>query len=214
MLCLPLPSPPKLRPGPRQALTLFMASDPAADARQRDAFERRMTEAWPAITQLVERLLAWPGKSSDVEDVVQEVFLRAWRNRGQFRGEADWATWVHQITVRHARSAGRARSRRGRWFGRLLGPESPELNGTHDVKSSGSRQLTVPEEDGRPAALRQALARLGHADREVIVLRYLEELGGDEVASRLDLTRAAVDARLSRARKRLRALVGSEEMPS
>lgn len=178
-------------------------------AREREAFERRMTEAWPEVTRLVERLLAWPGKAADVEDVVQDVFLNAWRSRAQFQGDAKWSTWVHRIAVHRARSAGRARASRGRWFGKLLGDEelavvSGGLGGGRPSTESSAESST--EASAEALALRSALARLCHADREVLVLRYLEELEVEEVAQRLTLKRAAVDARLSRARKRLRAL--------
>lgn len=175
--------------------------------KEREGFERQMTEAWPEITQLVERLLAWPGKATDVEDVVQDVFLSAWRNRAQFKGGAEWSTWVHSIAIRRARSAGRARSSRGRWFGRLLG------NAELDLVSKGPAEshAEAPRSDADcagPGPLRAALARLPHTDREVLVLRYLEELEVEDVADQLNLTRPAVDARLSRARKRLAALMG------
>ena len=68
-----------------------------------------------------------------------------------------------------------------------------------------------PTEASARGGVRAGLARLRHADREVLVLRYLEELGVDEIAERLRLKRPAVDARLSRARRRLAEIVDLRE---
>lgn len=166
----------------------------AADAAERDDFERRMQVAWPWVVRLVDRLLGWPERASDVEDVAQEVFLAAWRGRAGFRGEAQWSTWVHRIAVTRARNAARSRERRQRWFGRLVPRAALEGTAADDAVELG----------GDAAGVQRALGLLRHADREVLVLRYLEDRGVDEIASELGLGRAATDARLSRARKRLR----------
>lgn len=193
---------PRLRLAPVGALA---ASTPAlwsvtsdGEARpvdERRAFEARMRSAWPGVVRLVERLLAWPGSTSEVEDVAQEAFLAAWRARRSFRGEAEWSTWVHTIALRHARNAGRSRDRRQRWFGRST-PALDEIAGADDRA-----------DDGVSRGVRDVLKRLRHADREVLVLRYLEDVEIDEIAARLGLERPAVDARLTRARARMRALL-------
>lgn len=173
----------------------------ASPADERQAFEARMQAAWPGVVRLVERLLAWPGSGSEVEDIAQETFLAAWRARDAFRGEAEWATWVHSIALRRARNAGRARERRLRWFGR------PRPAADLEALSADTGAVT-PTAAVDPGDVRDTLGRLRHADREVLVLRYLEGLTVEEVAVRLELGRAAVDARLSRARKRMRGHLG------
>jgi len=163
-------------------------------AAERDEFERRMQVAWPWVVRLVDRLLGWPERASDVEDIAQEVFLAAWRGCGGFRGEAEWSTWLHRIAVTRARNAARSRERRERWFGRLVPRAALEDTAAEEAAELG----------GDAGAVQRALGLLRHADREVLVLRYLEDRGVDEIASELGLGRAATDARLSRARKRLR----------
>lgn len=168
-----------------------------------EAFDRRLRAAWPRIVRLVERLLAWPGSGSEVEDVAQEVFLAAWRHRRSFRGEAEWTTWLHAIAVRRARNAARSRARRERWFG-LLGREA-------DAGSEAAAAAVETPDSDTAETLRHALAKLRHADREVLVLRYLEDVSIEEAAERLGVSRAAMDARLSRARARLRDLLSGME---
>lgn len=169
---------------------------------ERRAFEARMRAAWPGVVRLIERLLAWPGSGAEVEDVAQEAFLAAWRARHGFRGESEWTTWVHSIAVRRARNAARSRERRLRWFGILRPQEEVDSARTEHSEDPTSSEGAVAEE------VREALKRLRHADREVLVLRYLEGLSIDEVASRLELGRAAVDTRLSRARSRMKRFLG------
>ena len=202
-MVIPLPAPRVVPAGPSCGWAPILWSitndgEPRS-VDERQAFEARMRAAWPGVVRLVERLLAWPGSTSEVEDVAQEAFLAAWRARRSFRGEAEWSTWIHTIALRHARNAGRSRDRRQRWFGRVT-PELDEIPGGADSA-----------DDGVSRGVREVLKRLRHADREVLVLRYLEDVEIDEIATRLELDRSAVDARLSRARSRMRELLGSLE---
>lgn len=170
-------------------------------AEERQLFERRMGAEWARIARLAHRLSGWSLGPADADDIVQDVFLAAWQRRADHRGDASWSTWVHAIAVRTVGRAMRSRERRRRWFGRLLpGPE---------LEAAGAADGPAPG-DGAGAALRLAMGRLRHADREVLVLHYLEGAGTDEVAERLELTPEALRARLSRARRRLREVMGPE----
>jgi RNA polymerase sigma-70 factor (ECF subfamily) len=76
--------------------------------------------------------------------------------------------------------------------------------------SSPSQRLRHAEQRRR---VQQTLTRLGGADREVLVLRYLEDLSTAEIASVLELTESAVKMRQLRALQRLRDLLSDEELP-
>ncbi len=152
-------------------------------------FARELALHQPALRQLVHRLLAWPGNAHEVDDVVQDALLAAWARRATFRGDAALRTWLTRIALRKARNHVRWRHLRQR----LLRPFDPE-----------SVVASAPADDPRAARLRTELQALPHRDREVLVLRYLEEREIPAIAELLGLGRAAVDARLSRARARLR----------
>ena len=200
-----------LDPGVLRAATTIWSVGGVDDSRpadERAAFEARMRSAWPGVVRLVERLLAWPGGTAEVEDVAQETFLAAWRARHEFRGEAEWTTWVHTIAVRRAHDVGRTRERRRRWFGRLW-------SGTEvDALESESTSPADRVEDAVSGEVRAALRRMRQNDREVLVLRYLEGLGVDEIAARLEIAGDAVNTRLSRARTRMRPLLEKLERES
>lgn len=150
----------------------------------------------PRLRRLAHRLLGWRASAVDLDDVVQDVLLLAWRHRSTFRGDAALGTWLVRITLRTVQNHVRRQIVRRRLFGWLVAePPSPE-----------------PAGDDRFERTRSAMQRLAHADREVLVLRYLEQRPIDELAALLQCSRAAVDTRLSRARARLRELL-PEELP-
>ncbi len=150
------------------------------------------------LRRLVHRLLGWPGTATDVDDVVQDVLLSAWRHHDAFRGDAALSTWLVRIAVRQTRRHLRWRRVRDRVRSWLAPDEIAALP-------------ACPAEHADDAqAVRAAVARLPAADREVLVLRYLEDRSVADCASALGCSRAAVDQRLSRARSRLRALLPAE----
>jgi RNA polymerase sigma-70 factor (ECF subfamily) len=158
----------------------------AAPAREDAAIARAMAQAQPSLARLVQRLLGWPDQSW-VEDVVQDTFVAAWQQRASFRGDSGIETWLVAIAVRKARNQARwLRLRRA--LSLSSEPLAPAGAETHD-------------ED---ALLRAHVAALPARDREVIVLRYFEEQDIAAIAAVLGIERAAVDARLTRARHRLR----------
>lgn len=149
----------------------------------------------PRLRRLLHRLLAWRGSGADLDDVLQDVLLKAWRARTTFRGDAQLATWLTRIAITTAQTHARRAALRQRLFGWLL----PDV--------------AVPTADANEPldATLTAMRCLPHADREVLVLRYLEQRDVAEIATVLGCSRAAVDARLSRARSRLRLDLGLRE---
>lgn len=146
------------------------------------------------LAELVRRLLGWPAQAAEVEDVLQEVYLAAWVHRRRYRGEGPFSAWLYRIALHKARNHVRARRRRARLLDLMAFfgvPQSPPTAVRDRV--------------------RDAMTRLPHRDREVLVLRYLEQRDPASVAEALDISRDAVDARLSRARRRLRAFLEEEE---
>lgn len=173
---------------------------PTATGRHVVAGSALVAEA-PRLRRLVHRLLGWPAAASEVDDVVQETLLAAWRHRATFRGDAQWTTWLHRIAVRKAQNHVRRAAVRRRLFGWLHGePEPLARSDDHAV-------------DERLSATHAALQTLAHGDREVLVLRYLEQREIAQIAELLRCSRAAIDARLSRARAHLRAALHLPEGP-
>lgn len=136
----------------------------------------------------------------DAADIVAETFLVAWRRVREVPDGDEARLWLYgvarNVLANHQRG-GRRRDRLGERLRHRLAlvPADPG----HDV----------PER----LAVRAALARLGDLDREVLTLTVWEELRPREVAAVLGVSPEVVRTRLSRARSRLRHLLGDDGGP-
>ncbi len=137
---------------------------------------------------------------ADAADVVAETFLIAWRRRHEMPAGAETRLWLYGVARRVLANHHRSDQRRERLGDRLR----RRLAAVHPDPAS-----EVPER----LAVRAALARLGDLDREVLTLTVWEGLEPREVAEVLGVNPAAVRTRLSRARARLRELVGDDLRP-
>jgi RNA polymerase sigma factor (sigma-70 family) len=155
-------------------------------------FDRLVADHRERIARLAYRLLGW---RDEVEDVVQEVFLAALRNREAFRAESRLTTWLTTIAINKCRSHLRRRLLRLVFFAR----SRPRLAAAVD----GAERAALERESFEQ--VRRALQKLPTRCREVVVLRYLEEMPILEIAEVLGISRNAVEVRLNRARARLRA---------
>ena len=155
-------------------------------------FDRIVADHRERIARLAYRLLGW---RDEVEDVVQEVFLAAFRNREAFRAESSLTTWLTTIAINKCRSHLRKRLLRLLFFER----SRHRLAGSVDGAEGAALERESFEQ------VRRALQKLPTRHREVVVLRYLEETPIAEIAEVLGISRNAVEVRLNRARARLRA---------
>jgi RNA polymerase sigma-70 factor, ECF subfamily len=130
-----------------------------------------------------------------VEDVVQTVFLKILRGLPGFRFEANLSTWIYQIAVNECQNQNRRRSMKQVSFESLLGSGEEADN------------LSIPENqhlrNERRAIIRQAVLQLSPKLREVVILKYIEGLSYDEMATVLDCAAGTVASRLNRALSRL-----------
>jgi RNA polymerase sigma-70 factor (ECF subfamily) len=159
----------------------------AADAKPSApiSFDRLVADHQPRVARLAQRLLGW---RSDVDDVVQEVFVSAWKALPKFRGDSSVSTWLIRLTINECRRQRRRRIMRLNFLKQLA---------RRRIDAEARDPL---DRDERVAQVRQAVARLPRKYREIVVLRYLEELDVPEMMRVLNLSRAAIDVRLHRAR--------------
>ena len=159
------------------------------------AFERIVERYSPEVAALANRLLGWPG---EVEDVTQEIFLAAFLGLNKFRGECRLKSWLFTITIN------KCRSYRHRWKLRHLRAIPNSINGI------GMKLPVAAEADDSPMnaedfqRVRLTVGGLPVKYRGPIVLRYLQELGTDEICRILGISKNMLHVRLSRARKRLK----------
>jgi RNA polymerase sigma-70 factor (ECF subfamily) len=166
--------------------------------KHEDRFRRVYAADFAPLLAYALRRVAQP---EDAADVVAETFLIAWRRRGELPAEGETRLWLYGVARRVLANHHRGGVRRQR-LGERLRQRITAVIGT----DPGAE---VPER----LAVRAALARLGDLDREVLLLTVWEGLEPREAAEVLRVTPAVVRTRLSRARARLRELVGDDLGP-
>jgi RNA polymerase sigma-70 factor (ECF subfamily) len=165
-------------------------------AGDRHAFEMLVTRHEAPLYRFALRSC---GGEREAEDALQDGLLAAWRGAAGFRGESAARTWLFQIVVNacHRRHRPRAGER---------GPPEPlEAAAAVAQEGPGPEERTGAREVGR--AIDRALASLPAEAREVLLLRDVEELSGEETAAALGVSVAAMKSRLHRARLELKARV-------
>ena len=163
----------------------------AAAAGDCDAFETFVGRHQASVYRLARAMTA---DADEAEDVLQETFLAAWKSAGSFRGSGSARAWI--LTI--ARNAVRRSRRR-----RAGEPAHFEPVDELGLRAGWGGEEPLLDTLARRDLLRRALDSLSPEDREVLVLRELEGLGGEEVAGMLGLSLAAMKSRLHRARLRL-----------
>jgi len=156
------------------------------------AFDRIVAIHSADVAALANRLLGWPG---DVEDIVQDVFLSALLGLKKFRCECSLKTWLFTITVNECRNYRYRQLLRLKLFSKAVGEAS--------AAGIGSADERVLSREGFER-VRRAVRALPARYREPVVLKYLQQLSSDEICRILGISQNALQARLSRARKRLK----------
>ena len=140
----------------------------------------------------------------DAEDAVQDGLLAAWRRAATFRGEASARVWLFQVILHACRR--RARRRAGEPTVHEAVEEAEALPGP----APSPEALVESRQTG--AALAAALAAMPEEGREVLLMRDVEGLSGEEAAAVLGVGLAAMKSRLHRARldlkERVEAILG------
>lgn len=169
--------------------------DVSSGTEHEDRFRRVYADNFEPLLAYALRRVA---HAEDAADVVAETFLVAWRRRQQVPPEEEARLWLYGVARRVLANHHRGGLRR-----RRLGERLRDGISTAIAADPGSE---VPER----LAVRAALARLGELDREVLLLTVWEGLEPREAALVLQVSPAVVRTRLSRARARLRDLVGDD----
>jgi RNA polymerase sigma-70 factor (ECF subfamily) len=168
------------------------------------AFEGLVARHRSRVYGLALRMLNSP---DDAAEVLQESFLSAYRNLQNFRGDAQFGSWVYRIAANHALM----RLRHRRVVNQVESSiETPQFNDrgslVDEVSDFRDAEGEAMDKELR-GAIEQAAARLGDEYREVFVLKDLEGMSYEEIAELTHSTVPAVKSRLHRARLSLRAAI-------
>ncbi len=163
-----------------------------AAAGDRAAFRELVLEHSHAMFRLSWRLCS---DESAAEDIVQEAFIKAWRNIGRFRMESSFKSWLHRITVNTVMDYLRKQSRRNQfeteeteWEPGLKTAEMP----THDVQIDIRKQTEA------------AMMDLSEVERSALMLKHFEGHSIAEISQILEITTGACKQTIFRAVKKMR----------
>jgi RNA polymerase sigma-70 factor (ECF subfamily) len=171
------------------------------------AYEELLTRFQQPVYTLALRLL---NNQSEASDVVQEVFLKVFRNVGNFREQSTLKTWIYRITVNEAHNA-------RRWFFRHrrrevdLDANPNEMRDWKEIIPDNSRSpFDVAFDRERHVMIEAALEKINPIFRESVVLRDITDLSYEEIAGILGVSLGTVKSRILRGREALRQeLAGS-----
>jgi RNA polymerase sigma-70 factor (ECF subfamily) len=165
------------------------------------AYEMLLLRFQQPVYNLALRLLNDP---SDASDVVQEVFLKVFRNVGHFRGQSSLKTWIFRIAINEAHN-------QRRWFFRHrhrevgIEDEQDDSRSRADTLADSAQSpfdYTLDQE--RQAMIEEALTRINPTFRSAVVLRDITDLSYEEIAEVLQVSLGTVKSRILRGREALR----------
>jgi RNA polymerase sigma-70 factor (ECF subfamily) len=174
------------------------------------AYETLIDRYQQPVYNLVYRLLDDPSETSDV---VQEVFLKVFRNIGCFRGNSSLKTWIYRIAYNEAWN-------HRRWFTRHrrqeVGLEREDEGSVcfHDVlPDPGRSAFDIVSDRETHALIEEAMGDINPAFRAAVVLRDIEDLSYEEIAEVLGVSLGTVKSRILRGREALRKGLTSRIKP-
>ena len=135
---------------------------------------------------------------AEAEDISQEVFLKAYKAIGRFRGDSSFSTWLYRIAVNTCLNFRAARK-----------PDAEELPDALPDRSAGAAAAIESEEQAR--VVRNAVSRLPEKQRATLILKIFHDLTHEEVAGVLGSTVGTVKANLFHALGNLRKLMTEAE---
>lgn len=167
-----------------------------------EAFDLLVSRYKDSLANYLYRFL---GDSKEVEDLLQETFMRVYRNRHSYRRIAKFSTWLYTIAGNLARSEYRKRKRRRVYSLQSVNRDEEEY------------EVEIPDETFAPDRhtestiqdryIQEALKQIPEEFREVVVLRDVQQLSYEEIAEITGLPMGTVKSRINRGRTKLQELL-------
>jgi RNA polymerase sigma-70 factor (ECF subfamily) len=171
---------------------------PALESAHRELFERYSARVFTICQDLT-------GNTQDACDATQDTFAIVFRRLDTFRFESRFSSWLYKIATNAAIDIRRsARLKRPLSLDRLLeSKDDPSARGLSLPDERCAEPSDPPTQRERNADVHRAIRGLSEKLREVVLLRYFEDLAYEEIGRRLGVSVGTVKSRLFRAHEAL-----------
>jgi RNA polymerase sigma-70 factor, ECF subfamily len=175
------------------------------------AFETLVHKHAPKAYQISFGLL---GNKLDAEEVVQDSFIKVYKNLDKFRGDSSFTTWLYRIVTNLSRN-------KYHWHRRRGSEVNVSMSNNYCSENEIQSDMEIPDDRLEPSKalenretgmkLTNAIKKLSDKLKEVIILRHIEDMSYSDIAGLLHCELGTVKSRLARAREALKLeLAGSE----
>lgn len=177
------------------------------------AFEELVIRYQRRIYNLALRYL---GVEDEAQETTQEIFIKVYRSLKSFRGEAKFSTWLYQVATNHCRN--RIKYLKRRHYYQSTSMDCPQETEDGEMQQQYAADGPDPQQQVQTGQwrekVREAIDQLNEDHREAIILRDLQGMSYDEIASVTGQAVGTVKSRIHRARlelaQRLKPLVEAE----
>ena len=173
-----------------------------AKAGNHQAFEKLVERHEDKVYGLALRMM---GNEADAEDVLQDTFLSAYKGLKNFKEKAAFSTWLYRLATNAALM--KLRKKKGD-KSIPLDEQMAEFVPNPEIRDWSAAPDSILEGKELKEIMEQAIQSLPDMYRAVFLLKDVERLKNDEIASILNISVPAVKSRLHRARLHLRKLIG------
>jgi RNA polymerase sigma-70 factor (ECF subfamily) len=163
---------------------------------EKEAFDMLVLKYQHKLIKLISRYIRDP---SEVLDVAQESFLKAYRALPNFRGDSAFYTWLYRIAINTAKNHLVAQSRRPP-DGDIDSVEAEQYDGESELKDHATPERLLLRDEIQQTVV-DAIEQLPEDLRTAITLRELEGLSYEDIAQAMDCPIGTVRSRIFRARE-------------
>jgi RNA polymerase sigma-70 factor (ECF subfamily) len=150
-------------------------------------------------TKIYNLALSYVKSPEEAKDLAQDIFVTVYRSLPKLREKEKFTSWLYQIAINHCRNRYKKLSRRGFFSNVSIDDEESylQLPGDEGPEKLLQRQNTIK-------LVRSTIDSMADAEREIILLRDVQELAYEEISTILDIPLGTVKSKLNRARNALK----------
>lgn len=160
------------------------------------AFTRLVTDYQRKMYNLA---LNYVKQEEEAKDLTQDIFVTVYRSISKLRDEKKFVSWLYQVAINHCRNRYNKLQRKG-----FFSSDSIDDTDSTIQLSSGNSPEKELERNRTISIVRETIAAMPESEKEIILLRDIQELSYDEISAILDVPLGTVKSKLNRARSALK----------